>query len=107
MGHMHLSDVSSKYGAPMGRREYTVPAEEHKNLGKFELQIVRLNQGGYDAGGAYWGTGETLYRARAFVDCTGREGFGDSMVEFYLRAPLRDDAKAHVRKAYPNARFYR
>lgn len=106
MSRMELSNVNSKYGAPMGRAEVKCDPEECKNLGKFELGIVRLNQGGYDAGGAYWGTGTTLYRARAFVDYTGREG-GCEMAEMFFRAHSRDEAKQLVRRTYPNAKFFR
>lgn len=102
---MQLSDVSSKYGAPMGRPSiHDVLPDE--TLGKFELRRVPLNQGGYDSGGAYWGTPSNLYHTRAFVNYTGLEGRG-GMVEWFLRADSRDAAKAAVRKRYPTARFYR
>lgn len=101
---MFLSDVSSKYGAPMGRASVddVAPGEV---LGRFELARVRLNIGGYDSGGAYWGHGKPLYRARAFVDKGELEMGG--MVEWFLRAESRDAAKATVRGKYPNAKFYR
>lgn len=54
-----LPDVNSKYGAPMGRRESNI-----KPTGRtVRLFRVRLNSGGYDDGGAYWGIGEPLYCA--------------------------------------------
>lgn len=102
---MDLCKVHSRYGAPMGRMT-THDVLEGETLGKFELARVRLNNGGYDDGGAYWGHGEPIYRARAFVDYTGKEGRG-GMVEWFLRASDREQAKAHVRKRYPNARFFR
>ncbi len=46
-----FENVSSKYGAPMGR--HTGPTISYG--GKITLQRVRLNSGGYDNGGAYWG----------------------------------------------------
>lgn len=105
---MHLSDVSSKYGAPMGRRSQdNVSPDEVKNLGKFELQQVRLDNGGYDQGGAYWGHGQALYRARSFVNYTGRDGSAGEMVDIFFRAADRDAAKQHVASKYPGARFYR
>lgn len=53
-----LADVSSKYGAPMGRTSYgTAPAA------KVRLFAFRLDSGGYDVGGAYWGMGEAMYCA--------------------------------------------
>ena len=51
-----LGDVSSRYGAPMGRSSSPV----HGNV---TLEQVRLDSGGYDTGGAYWGTGEPLWLA--------------------------------------------
>lgn len=51
-----LRDVSSRYGAPMGRAS-------DKVSGNVTLEQVRLDQGGYDSGGAYWGTGSPLWVA--------------------------------------------
>jgi hypothetical protein len=81
-----LSKVSSKYGAPMGR------ASDGPLSGRVRLARVRLDRGGYDPGGAYWGAGEPLWRAE---DAEGREQF--------LRAAGRDAAKAKV----PGCTFYR
>ena len=54
--------VDSKFGAPMGRPEYgTTPTE----LRSVRLYKVIINPGGYDAGGAYWGTGGPLYCAES------------------------------------------
>jgi hypothetical protein len=50
--------VSSKYGAPMGRHESLLGVE------RIRLFRVRLNSGGYDDGGAYWGLGVPLWCAR-------------------------------------------
>ncbi len=51
-------NVSSAYGAPMGRRGSALSP-----TGKVRLFRVRLNSGGYDAGGAYWGIGGALWCA--------------------------------------------
>ena len=122
-----LPNVNCRYGAPMGRGQWhdelpTAPL-------KFRLSRVRINSGGYDRGGAYWGLGAPLYQASAegteWRECdtcgechpydfegecredTARrpEKWSDG-VEFYVRATDRDDAKARVRAKYPNARFY-
>ena len=69
--------VGRQYGAPMGRRELPVS-------GKVRLARVRLDAGGYDPGGAYWGSGQPLYCA------WNDEG------EVYLRAPSREAAKARI-----------
>lgn len=50
--------VHSQYGAPMGRPGFGHGAQPTT---PFELRKIRLNQGGYDDGGAYWGTGAPLY----------------------------------------------
>lgn len=63
----------------------------------FRLRCVRLDAGGYDRGGAYWGHHLTLYY---YAD-------GSGQVDGYLRASTRDAAKAAIRETYPTARFYR
>ena len=90
-----LSRVDSRYGAPMGRSNGAVaasPAPVKVSLGR-----VRLNSGGYDSGGAYWGWGLPLYRAMS----------DDGSISEFFRASSRDAAKASVRLAFPSATFYR
>lgn len=48
-------------GAQMGRRDATLDFSEPRSINLFE---VKLDSGGYDNGGAYWGRGEPLYVAR-------------------------------------------
>ncbi len=93
---MKLSKVHSKYGAPMGRATSTrQPAPGVK----FHLSRVRINQGGYDSGGAYWGTGRPLYHAW---------GEGETEVlETFVRALTRDGAKEAVRGIFAGAEFHR
>jgi hypothetical protein len=64
---------------------------------KVALQRVRLDSGGYDSGGAYWGIGTPLYWA----------GSDDGTIDLWFRATSRDAAKAHVRSLHPHANFYR
>lgn len=80
-------NVGSKYGAPMGR--ITRPLEPNARL---HLYRVRLDSGGYDNGGAYWGIGYPLYCAY-----DNKEGIT------YLRAADRIAAKALLN----GHRFYR
>lgn len=87
-------NVSSRYGAPMGR--HTGPDYLETSAGPLHLQRVRLNSGGYDAGGAYWGLGAPLW----FV----QDQDGNSQ---FLRAGDRAAAKAKIREDWPDARFYR
>lgn len=64
---------------------------------KVSLRKIRLDSGGYDSGGAYWGHGQPLYWAGS--DC--------GTLDRFFRAATRDQAKAEIRKTYPNATFYR
>lgn len=51
-----LPNVSTPYGAPMGR------AEKHQEPeGKLTVRQVHLDNGGYDSGGAYWGLPNNLH----------------------------------------------
>lgn len=53
-----FSLISTKYGAPMGRWQCWDRVSRDKSIRIFR---VRLNSGGYDDGGAYWGLGAPLY----------------------------------------------
>ena len=67
---------------------------------KFNLQIVRLDAGGYDSGGAYWGLrhrGESLYWAIN----------ENETIERFFDAKGREDAKRILREEFPNCKFYR
>ncbi len=98
MARIALSKACSQYGASMGRRAHH--CGEHKDTdNKFSVALVGLDTGGYDSGGAYWGTPNNLYRVYAEVP--------DDYIEFFIRADNREAAKAKVRQDYPNARFYR
>lgn len=125
----NLPDVSSCYGAPMGRGwdfahngmahtvvrmyEMTPPASDVErrhylcalatvrasdaSTGRVHVTRVRLDQGGYDSGGAYWGGGQPLYYAAS----------DDGAVDLFFRASDRAAAKARVRAKHPSARFFR
>jgi hypothetical protein len=85
-----LTDVSSRYGAPMGR-----PRIADKPDAKVRLFRVRFTDGDYDHGGAYWGGPANLYAA-----------IGDGFQAF-TRAASREAAKAEFREEFPQLRFYR
>lgn len=54
--------VNCRYGAPMGRPTYPIREKGFKDIQLFK---VRLDSGGYDDGGAYWGNRyNSLYCAR-------------------------------------------
>lgn len=103
-GRLKLSDVSSRYGAPMGRRDYTPPVrEEGLDRVRLSLRRVYIDSGGYDNGGAYWGFGAPLYQVSGHIGHAGEE----EQIEYYLRAGTREAAKQQVRERYPLARFTR
>lgn len=90
-------EVNGRYGAPMGRpttTEHTV----NDQAAPMRLVRVRLDSGGYDAGGAYWGLGEPLYYFEASPA---------GLVSGYVRGKTREDAKRAVRELHAAARFYR
>ncbi len=90
--------VSSKYGAPMGRRSDRL-SEFGKN--KLHLRKVSMVDGCYDKGGAYWGAGTQLW-------CVWGDDQANEIVnESYLRAHTREAAIAEIRKACPHAKFFR
>lgn len=96
-----LSEVSSRYGAPMGRRNiYELDqSTEHK----FYLQYVPFVDACYDRGGAYWGSPANLWRAY----CEEEDEHGVLVAELFIRASSREQAKAAIREEYPYATFYR
>jgi hypothetical protein len=96
---MYLSKACSKYGADMGRpNNHSTPDATLK----FRLERIRLDSGGYDRGGAYWGIDLPLYRAEGD---DAQPGFYPTIE--HLRADNREHAKEKLRAMYPKARFYR
>lgn len=83
-----FSDVSCRFGAPMGRRDYG----DIENCPKFSLNVflVKMVDGDYDDGGAYWGGGGTpLYCVRTV------EGVKEEFeVQHFVRARSRLEAAA-------------
>ena len=115
---VHLPEVNSAYGAPMGRRlrpnsvaqgrdawqEDLDPCRRIRAEGKarrydgfVSLRRVVLDAGGYDKGGAYWGFGLPIWSALSAC----------GTIDLFVRAPNREAAKAAVLETAPNARFYR
>ena len=80
-------------GAALGRPT----VHDGAPLGKMTLRHVRLNGGGYDRNGTYFGLGAPLYW---YADEGGN-------VDAMLRASCREVAKAKIRSLFPNVRFYR
>ena len=59
-----FSLVDCSRGAPMGRSEYGADTIGSQPARAVRLFRVRLDSGGYDDGGAYWGAGQPLYCAK-------------------------------------------
>jgi hypothetical protein len=81
--------VNAGRGAPMGRRDKRPRAYG----GHLVVQQVPLDDGGYDPGGAYWGTGDPLWWF----------GSDDGEVFAFTRAPDVEAARAVARTLYPEA----
>lgn len=87
-------------GAPLGRPTLDGGYTVTDNARPFTLRKVRLDIGGYDQGGAYWGTnerGSVLYYFEGPV----------SDISGYVREASREAAKRAVLCLHPLARFYR
>jgi len=102
MKPLRLEDVPCKYGAPMGRPQ-SLP-ENKKATGKLQLRRVKMIDGDYDEGGAYWGGGRNvlpLWHAEGDLD-------GEKFTtRLFVRAGTRAAAKYLIREILPNVRFYR
>lgn len=90
-----LDRVDASRGAPLGRDDKPSLCPNVRR--KFQVMRIRLNSGGYDSGGAYWGIGPRLYWASCI----------DGSIEFFFRAKDRAAAKAEVTKRHPGAYFFR
>ena len=89
------STAYDQRGASMGRANHITDTEWE---GKTHLELVPINLGGYDPGGAYWGLGEPLFVA--YFDGEEEEN------EFFCRAQNRAEAKKEIRKHFPKIKFY-
>jgi len=90
-------DVSSAYGAPMGRVNH-LPIQGHSS--KIYLRQAVMCDGVYDKGGAYWGSGDPLYCAY---------GYGGNGMEwqYFFRASNRREAVANVKHEFPRGKLAR
>lgn len=112
-----LSKVNCQYGAPMGRVEKHLEG----NVGpvKFHLQTLQLDSGGYDEGGAYWGLrmprpytyagGATVQRRMTlywYWWIGNKANDRPPIIQGFLDAWDREDAKYQIRERYNEATFY-
>lgn len=65
---------------------------------KYYLKKVRLNQGGYDDCGNYWGWDQPLWYY---------ESFESPIASDHIRACDRENAKEKIKKLDPDAKFFR
>lgn len=87
-------------GAALGRS--SIRAEEPESFrGKLTLRRIRIDSGGYDSNGTYFGFGAPLY----WYACEDENG--ETIIDDMIRADSREGAKEKIRAKYPNARFYR
>ena len=77
------TNVSSSRGAPMGRHD-----ELPDGPAKLHLERVRMVDGDYDPGGAYWGGGYSTPPLYVAWDENG--------TQIFVRARDREDAKLAV-----------
>lgn len=99
MAKKQFSEVSSRYGAHMGRTEFGTP--EHAQC-KIRVFRVNLDSGGYDDGGAYWGGGKPLFCA---TDGADYRQFARADSRLSAVAELEIDAAQLARS--PRAQFAR
>lgn len=86
-----FSKVNGRYGAPMGRRNTGhAPIDGPKSVRLFK---VRIDSGGYDDGGAYWGHGQPIYCAT-----DGADYFATVRADSRLRAIVDLDLPASCLK---------
>ena len=85
-----------KRGAALGRGPALLRADPAQPV-KLVLRRMRLDSGGYDCNGTYFGGPNNLYW---YADA-------DGTIDAMLRADSREEAKEKVREQYLFARFYR
>ena len=81
-------------GAALGRPSVHDAEDPKEFSARLYLRKVRLNNGGYDSNGTYFGIGAPLYW------CANDDGD----IDFMLRAYDRADAREQVLARYPKAK---
>lgn len=84
----------------MGRYDQ-LPKNRHETV---KLSLVKLDweDGDYDKGGAYWGRTPGTWIFRGVGDAKY-----DGVVEVFVRAESREEAKKNILLKMPGAKFYR
>lgn len=109
MSKLKLRKGCTRYGADMGRPTFL--PNDRQVVVKLRLVRLKLDAGGYDAGGAYWGGREypnKLYWAESVEEFElgmyDRPPIGT--IEMSVDAIGRKDAKRLIIAELPNAKFY-
>jgi hypothetical protein len=94
----------------MGRRSYHLPREQRAEFsGRVYLRKIRLDSGGYDEFGSYFGHSRahgSVYEYE-WQESGAQARFGAGReISSMLRAHSRDQAKVIVRQTYPRAKFF-
>lgn len=91
---LKLSEVSNRYGAPMGRRN-ELPDDIEAPI-TLTLERLKFVDGDYDEGGAYWG-----YVPGSAIFCA----WNDCGVRLYTRADSATNAQLNFKELVPGATF--
>lgn len=83
--------MSHRYGAPMGEMPTLTQAATPARL---SIRKVRLNGGGYDSSGTYWGRGMPLYCVEDI----------DTGMRLFVRASDRATVVEQVRASFPECK---
>lgn len=96
-----LSDVSSRFGSPMGRRETLGDYSKRKQPVNFTVIQLQWVDGDYDTGGAYWGhvAGDHIFHV------IGEQS--EDRIELFRRGKSFSDVESKIREDYPLATFER
>lgn len=93
---LKAANAVTQRGAAMGRAAWGLDEHRHRPMMVY-VQQVRLTNGGYDLGGAYWGDGTPLF-------CGWAAGLA---ARVFVRAEDRALAKRAVKEHFTNAIFFR
>ena len=96
---MKLPNVSSRFGAQMGRM--SIFPENRKTTGKLKYRTLKWVDRDYDENGAYWGNNgrDSIYFF--FGDLEGEE----FTTQIFIRATSIQDAKDRVLEILPEVTF--
>ena len=92
-----LEKLDCSRGSPFGRPNIlpTHPNDPNDPI-KLQLRKMKMVDGDYDSGSAYWGGGNPcMYVA-----------YNEAGVQIFIRGHDREDAKENVRDILPQAKFY-